>query len=88
MRMTLICKGLFCSSVGNGSLEDKIPFFSSSYSNRSGNLISGELMADRKVIFHFQMNFSLSSMSSLEEGRSETSQLSSGEYDQLDYSSC
>ena len=66
-----------------GSLEDKIPFFSS-YPNCSGNFIARELIADRNVILHFQMNFSLLSISSLvKEGRFGTSQLSSGEYDQL-----
>ena len=46
------------------SLEDKIPFFSS-YPNRSGDIIAGELIADQNVILYFGMNFSLSSMSSL-----------------------
>ena len=79
-----------CSAVvwTTGSLEDKMPFFSS-YPNRSGNLIAGGLIADRNVILHFQMNFSLSSISSLvKEGRSGTSQLSPSEYDQVNYSSC
>ena len=54
-----------CSAVvwAMGSLEDKIPFFSS-YPNRSGNLIAGKVIADQNVILHLQMSFSLSSMSS------------------------
>lgn len=68
-----------CSAVGwtTGSLEEKI-YFSSSYPNRSGNLIPGEFITDWNVMLHFQMKFSLSSMSPLvKEGRAGTSQLSS-----------
>ena len=52
-------------------------------------LITGDLIADRKVMLQLQMKFSLSSMSSIvKEGRPGTLQLSSAEYDQLNYSSC
>ena len=46
--------------------EDKFSiFFGCSYPNRSGNLRTGDLIADRNVMLHFQMNVLLSSISSL-----------------------
>ena len=71
------------------ALEDKFSSFFSSHPNPSGNLITGDLIADRNLMLYFQMNVLLPSISSLvKEGTPGTSKLSSAEYDQLDYSSC
>ena len=56
------------------ALEDKFSIFFCSYPNRSGNLITGDLIADRNLMLHFQMNVLLSSISSLvKEGTPGTS---------------
>ena len=52
------------------ALEDEflfcfVLFFCCCYPNRSGNLITGDLIADRNVMLHFRMNVLLSLISSL-----------------------
>ena len=68
-----------------GSLADKILFYSS-YPNRACNFITGEITSGRNLMLHFQMNLSWMSFLA-KERRPGTSQHSSAEYDQLNYSS-